>query len=58
MIDCLADDPRSPGCIKLTGRNNAWRVQARDYRVVYEIHDEWLLVLVVDVGHRSQVYRR
>jgi mRNA interferase RelE/StbE len=57
VIDGLTDDPRPPRCTKLSGRDNQWRVRAGDYRVVYEIHDERLLVLVIDVGHRSSIYK-
>ena len=57
VIDGLATDPRPPGCAKLTGRENQWRVRAGNYRVIYEVHDDRLLVLVVDVGHRSEIHR-
>lgn len=57
VIDGLADDPRPPRCVKLTGRENQWRVRAGNYRVIYEVHDDRLLVLVVEVGHRSEIYR-
>lgn len=56
-IDRLSDNPRPAGCVKLTGRTNEWRVRVGDYRVVYEIHDDRLLVLVIEVGHRSAIYR-
>lgn len=55
-IDQLAVDPRPPGCVKLSGRE-AWRIRVGDYRVVYEIHDGVLVVVVVAVGHRREVYR-
>lgn len=55
-IDALADDPRPPGCKKLAGQDG-WRIRVGDYRVVYEIHDQVLLVIVVDIGHRSEIYR-
>jgi len=38
-------------------RQRTWRIRVGDYRVIYEIHDNQLLVLVVRVGHRSEVYR-
>ncbi|WP_199435572.1 type II toxin-antitoxin system RelE family toxin [Qaidamihabitans albus] len=57
-IEALADEPRPSGCKKLTGTDNAWRIRAaKDYRIVYEIHDQVLLVTVVDVGHRREIYR-
>ena len=55
-IRSLADDPRPPGSKKLSGRP-AWRIRIGPYRVIYEIHDDRLLVLVVAVRHRREVYR-
>ncbi|MDS4040581.1 MAG: type II toxin-antitoxin system RelE/ParE family toxin [Candidatus Competibacter sp.] len=52
----LADEPRPHGVKKLSGRN-AWRIRVGDYRILYEIHDERLRILVVDVGHRREIYR-
>jgi len=56
-IDALASDPRPAGCTKMAGFEQAWRIRIGDYRVVYEITDEVLLVLVVAVAHRREVYR-
>lgn len=51
-IEALAENPRPPSCKKLVGQD-AWRIRvANTYRVIYEIHDQVLLVTVVDVGHR------
>jgi len=55
-IRLLADNPRPAGCKKLTGRT-AWRIRIGTYRVIYEIHDDRLLVLVVTIGNRKDVYR-
>ena len=52
----LMDDPRPSGAKKLTGRD-AWRIRVGDYRVIYEIHAGRLLILVVDLGHRRDIYR-
>ncbi|WP_373510743.1 type II toxin-antitoxin system RelE/ParE family toxin [Thiocapsa sp.] len=52
----MADEPRPRGVKKLGGRN-AWRIRVGDYRILYEIHDERLLILVVDVRHRREIYR-
>lgn len=52
----LGDDPRPPGCVKLTGMA-LWRIRVGDYRVIYEIRDDVLLVLVIEIGHRREVYR-
>ncbi len=53
----LADDPRPPGCQKLSGRNR-YRIRQGIYRIVYSIEDDRLVVYVVKVGHRREVYRR
>jgi mRNA interferase RelE/StbE len=55
-IEALSDDPRPPGCEKLTGREQ-YRVRLGAYRIVYAIEDDRLVVYVVKVGHRSSVYR-
>jgi len=52
----LADDPRPPGCQKLSGRDR-YRIRQGPYRIVYAIEDERLTVYVVKIGHRSDVYR-
>jgi mRNA interferase RelE/StbE len=51
----LEQDPRPPGCKKLSGRY-AWRIRIGDYRVIYEINDGQLLVTVITIGHRREVY--
>ena len=56
-IDGLEDNPRPPGCKKLRGRDNEYRISVGDYRVIYEIRDAVLIVLVVKVAHRGKVYR-
>ena len=55
-IRSLADDPRPAGCDKLSGQER-YRVRQGLYRIVYEIDDGILIVLVVKVGHRREVYR-
>jgi len=57
-IDALAQQPRPPGVQKLEGRENRYRLRAGNYRVIYEIQDEVLLVLIVRIGHRREVYRQ
>ena len=54
----LEDDPRPPGVKHLTGAENLWRMRVGQYRILYEIHDDRLLVLVVRVGHRKDIYRK
>lgn len=56
-IDTLAADPRPPGCEKLSGQER-YRIRQGVYRIVYEIEDNRLIVTVVRVGHRGQVYDR
>lgn len=57
-IDLLADDPRPPAARQPVGGAGEWRVRTGDFRIVYEIQDRQLLVLVVKVGHRRDVYER
>lgn len=57
VLVLLADEPRPPASKKLTGRE-AWRVRTGNWRVIYEIHDGELLVMVVAAGTRRDVYRR
>jgi mRNA interferase RelE/StbE len=56
-LERLAVNPRAPGCEKLAGKDE-YRVRVGDYRIIYTIHDEKLIVIVIDVGHRREVYRR
>ena len=56
-IDNLKETPRPPGTKKLKGADDLWRVRAGSYRVIYQIQDEQLLVLVVKIGHRKKVYK-
>ena len=55
-LSALEANPRPSGCKKLKKRD-AWRVRVGDYRIIYEIHDKVLQVIVVTVGHRREVYR-
>ncbi len=55
-IGGLAQEPRPPGCLKLTGRDG-WRIRIGNYRVIYEIDDGGRVVTVLHVGHRRDVYR-
>jgi mRNA interferase RelE/StbE len=52
----LQDTPRPPGCQKLRGREG-WRIRVADYRVIYEIDDAEKTIVVIQIGHRSDVYR-
>ncbi len=56
-IALLAEDPRPPASRPLRGRS-AWRVRVGDYRVIYTIEDDVLLIVVVTLGHRRDTYDR
>lgn len=56
-IALLAEDPRPPAARKLQGRD-ALRVRVGDYRIIYTVEDDVLLVVVVTLGHRREVYDR
>jgi mRNA interferase RelE/StbE len=56
-IDRLSEDPRPAGVEKLSGQER-YRVREGDYRIVYEIRDDEVIVVVVKIGHRKDVYRR
>lgn len=55
-IDFLSKNPRTEGCIKLSGQN-LYRVRQGNLRIIYEIRDEELIVMVIKVAHRSHVYK-
>lgn len=57
-IELLAADPRPPSATKLVGGAGEWRVRTGDYRIIYEIHNKRLLVLVLSLGHRREIYRK
>jgi mRNA interferase RelE/StbE len=52
----LETNPRPADVKKLKGRD-AWRIRVGDYRVIYEIHDRVLQIIVITVGHRREIYR-
>ena len=56
-LRALATNQRPPGCRKLAGGKNDWRIRVGDYRVVYEIADEIRVVRVNRVRHRREIYR-
>lgn len=56
-ILALAEKPRPPKTRKLAGLANLWRVRVGDYRIIYQIEDERLLIVVIRIGHRREVYR-
>lgn len=58
VLELLADDPRPPSATRLVGGSGEWRVRTGDYRIVYEIQDDILRILVLAVGHRREIYQR
>jgi mRNA interferase RelE/StbE len=56
-VEQLATDPRPRGAIKLQGEDDLYRIRVGDYRVIYQIRDDELIVLVLRVEHRREVYR-
>ena len=56
VLHQLEINPRPSGCKKLKGRN-AWRVRTGDYRIIYEIEDENVKIILVKIRHRKEVYR-
>lgn len=56
-IGTLADEPRPHGVVLLTGSDRIWRLRVGDYRILYRIHDDLVLVVIVRVRHRKDAYR-
>ncbi len=55
-ILALESSPRPPGCLKVRGEENLWRIRVGDWRVGYEINDQKQEVVVIRIGHRSEFY--
>jgi len=56
-IDALAENLPDPATTKMKGNNNFHKIRAGDYRIIYEIHDDILVILVAKIGHRKDVYK-
>jgi mRNA interferase RelE/StbE len=56
-IGILRHNPRPPGCKKLKGQDNLFRIRAGDYRIVYQVQDKVLIVLIIRIGDRKEIYR-
>ena len=56
-INLLAENPRPARAVKLVGSDNLFRIRVGDYRVIYAVEDDFLVVLIVEVGHRKEIYR-
>lgn len=57
MMKGLAEKPFPYGSIKLEGEDNTYRIRSGDYRIIYELHNDILMILVLKIGHRKDVYR-
>ena len=57
-IDGLAKNLPEPNATKMSGNNSFHKVRSGDYRIIYEIHDNSLVILVVKIGHRKDIYKR
>ena len=55
-LETLADNPRPHGCRKIKTGRERFRIRAGNYRIIYEVRDKVLLVLVVRIGHRQDIY--
>lgn len=56
-IEALSEDPRPPGSLQLRGGDGEFRIRVGDYRIIYDVEDDELVVLVLRVGHRREIYR-
>lgn len=56
-VDALAENPRPHGYKKLVGQQDRYRIRIGDYRIIYNIKDDILVVLVIEIDHRKDIYR-
>ena len=56
-INALAENPRPPGCRKITGSRSDWRIRVGDFRVLYEIVEKSKVIRVMRIRHRREVYQ-
>ncbi len=56
-VQTLCDEPRPLGCKKMVGSECAYRLRVGDYRIIYEVYDDTIIIEVIKVGHRKDVYR-
>lgn len=54
--EALAEDPFPPGCAKLSSSERSYRIRVGNYRILYDVHSGWLIIEVIKVGHRKDVY--
>ncbi len=56
-IDALAENLPDPAITKMKGNNKFHKIRVGDYRIIYEIHDDTLVILVAKIGHRKDIYK-
>lgn len=56
-VEALADDPFPLGCVKLSGSERCYRIRVGDYRILYDVQSNCLVIEVIKVGHRRDVYK-
>ncbi len=57
-LDLLKSDPRPPKAVKLRGEDDVWRIRVGDYRILYEVIDNELVVWIVRIANRKDIYRK
>ncbi len=57
VVTTLSDEPRPVGCKKMTGSECAYRLRIGNYRIIYEVYDDSIIIEIIKVGHRRDVYR-
>ncbi len=57
IIDALIENPKPKGSKKLTGSDNAYRIRSGDYRIIYTVFNAELIIEVIKIGHRKDIYR-
>jgi mRNA interferase RelE/StbE len=57
MITQLETEPRPPGCVKLSGYHNLWRIRVGGWRITYSIRDDQLVIIVIEIEPRGSAYR-
>lgn len=56
-IDELIENPRPSGCKKLVGSKNTYRIRVADYRIIYDVYDDIIEILIIKIAHRKDVYK-
>ncbi len=57
-IDALSTNPRPSGSLKLEGSDKEFRIRSGDYRIIYRIENDTLIIEIIRIGHRQDVYRK